>query len=99
VADDVADASIDNVVPRRTSAVLFCAPKMSDTPLEPIVKDGEERVYISGIKVGQLRGNMARKWRNREGTLSEQDKIMEEEEILATNMRSQDDVVKNTIVV
>ena len=81
------------MVPRRTSAVLFCAPKLSDTPLEPVVREGEARVYISGIKAGQLRGMMARKWQKREGTLSEEGKILEEAEILATKMVTQDDVV------
>jgi phosphoenolpyruvate synthase/pyruvate phosphate dikinase len=80
-------------VSRRTSAVLFCAPKLADTPLEPQVRNGEERVYISGIKAGQLRGKMARKWQKREGTLSAENKILEEKEILATNMLTQDDVV------
>jgi len=83
-------------VSRRTSAVLFCAPKLADTSLEPQIRDGEERVYSSGIKAGQLRGKMARKWQYREGTLSEEGKILEEQEILTTNMFTQDDVV-NTI--
>lgn len=88
-----------SVVPRRISAVLFCAPKSTETLLEPLVREGEERVYVSGIKVGQLRGKMARKWRHREGTLDELDKILEEKEILATNMRTQDDVVKTMVIV
>jgi len=92
----VADA--DGVL-RRTSAVLFCAPKKDDTPLEPVVKAGEEQLYISGIKAGNLRGSMRRKWQKREGTLSEEGKVLEEEEILATNMVNQDDVVKNTAMV
>lgn len=83
----------DNV-PRRTSAVLFCAPKLEDTPLEPEIRVGEERVYVSGIKAGQLRGKMARKWQKREGTLSREGMILEEKEILATDMLTQDDVVK-----
>ena len=83
-------------VSRRTSAVLFCAPKLEDTPLEPVIreKEGEERVYLSGIKAGQLRGKMARKWQKREGTLSHESAILEEREILATNMFTQDDVVQ-----
>uniref|UniRef100_A0A7S2XZJ5 Isopenicillin N synthase-like Fe(2+) 2OG dioxygenase domain-containing protein n=1 Tax=Fibrocapsa japonica TaxID=94617 RepID=A0A7S2XZJ5_9STRA len=81
-------------VPRRTSAVLFCAPKHADTALEPVVRAGEERVYVSGAKAGDLRGQMARKWQMREGTLSEEGRILEEKEILATNMLTQDDVVK-----
>jgi len=83
---------------RRMSAVLFVAPKSVETLLEPVVLPGEERQYISGIKVGQLRGNMARKWRHREGTLSEEDKMLEEEEIRATSMKTQDDVVKRTVL-
>lgn len=86
------------LVPRRTSAVLFVAPKMAETALEPVVQEGEQRKYISGIQVGMLRGSMARKWRHREGTLNAEDKILEEEEILATRMKTQDDVVARTIV-
>ena len=89
----------DGTIPRRTSAVLFVAPKSTETALEPVVRKGEEARYISGIKVGMLRGKMARKWRNREGTLSAEDKILEEEEILATNMKTQDDVVRKTLTV
>mmetsp|Transcript_7420 Transcript_7420/g.13391 ORF Transcript_7420/g.13391 Transcript_7420/m.13391 type:complete len:336 (-) Transcript_7420:780-1787(-) len=85
-------------VTRRTSAVLFCAPKLVDTPLEPQIRDGEDRIYCSGIKAGQLRGKMARKWGKREGTLNEEGMILEEQEILATNMRSQDDVVIMTMM-
>ena len=81
----------------RTSAVLFCAPKRDDTPLEPIVRAGEERVYISGILAGQLRGSMRRKWQKREGTLSREGMILEEQEILATNMMTQDDVIQQTV--
>lgn len=86
-------------IPRRVSAVLFCAPKRSDTPLEPVVQEGEERVYISGVLAGQLRGKMARKWRQREGTISAEDRILEEKEILFTKMVTQDDVVQNTVAV
>ena len=50
-------------------------------------------MYIGGIKAGDLRGKMARKWQKREGTLSEEGKYLEEQEILATNMLTQDDVV------
>jgi hypothetical protein len=89
----------DGVIPRRSSLVLFVAPKDAGTPLEPVVFEGEERKYISGIKVGMLRGNMARKWRYREGTLSKEDKILEEEEILHKNLKTQDDVVQRTIAV
>ncbi len=84
-------------VTRRTSAVLFCAPKRDDTPLEPIVRAGEERVYISGILAGQLRGSMRRKWQKREGTLNREGMILEEQEILATNMMTQDDIVEHTV--
>lgn len=84
---------------RRTSMVLFCAPKQHDTTLEPVVWPGETQQYMSGIQVGQLRGNMARKWKHREGTLNEQEKILEEEEIRATNLKTQDDVVKCTVPV
>lgn len=87
------------IVPRRIAAVLFCAPKRPETPLEPVILDGEERVYISGVKAGQLRGKMARKWQKREGTIRDTDRILEEEEILATKMYTQDDVIQKTIAV
>lgn len=90
-------ASEDNMVPRRTSAVFSVAPKSAETPLEPVVRDGEERQYVSGVKVGQLRGSMARKWRHHEGTLSAEDRQLEEHEIRATRMVSQDDVVQRTL--
>ena len=90
--------SVDGIVPRRTSAVLFVAPKDVNTPLEPVVREGELRQYISGVKVGQLRGKLARKWRWREGTLNESDKQLEEEEIRVTHMASQDDVVHRSVV-
>jgi len=94
----VVDApAIDGVIPRRTSAVLFIAPKDVGTPLEPVVKSGEARQYISGVKVGQLRGGMARKWRHREGTLNAADRELEEEEIRTTKMATQDDVVRESV--
>jgi len=83
----------------RTSAVLFCAPKKVETLLEPVVYPGESQQYIGGIKVGQLRGKMARKWRMREGTLSDDDRILEEEEIRMTNMTTQDHVVERSVKV
>lgn len=55
----VVDApAVSGIVPRRTSAVLFIAPKDVETPLEPVVREGEARQYISGVKVGQLRGKV-----------------------------------------
>lgn len=47
VRDPPADA--DNKSPRRVSAVLFAAPEDAQTPLEPILRDGEARRYISGV--------------------------------------------------
>ena len=82
-------------VPRRLSAVLFVAPKDVNTPLEPHVLPGEMRQYISGVKVGQLRGGMARKWRRREGTLNTQERELEEEEIRERRLVTQDDVVRH----
>ena len=83
---------------RRVSAVLFCAPKQPTTFLDPIVRRGDESPkYWSGIVAGQLRGSMARKWQMREGTITPENLILEEAEILATNMRTQDDVVEKTV--
>jgi hypothetical protein len=42
---------------------------------------------------------MARKWRYREGTLSDKDRILEEEEIRLTNMMTQDHVVDRSVKV
>jgi isopenicillin N synthase-like dioxygenase len=95
VVDPKPDAH--GVTPRRTTAVLFVAPKNVNTPLEPVVLYGETRQYISGVKVGQLRNDMARKWRYREGTLSPEDKMLEEEEIRAKNLFTQDDVVQRNV--
>ena len=89
----VTDATVES----RVSAVLFCAPKLPETPLEPVVRKGEDRKYVSGILAGQLRGSMARKWQMREGTIQPEDLIKEEAEILATQMRTQDDVVQQTV--
>ena len=88
-----------DLVPRRVSAVLFCAPKNPETTLEPVVLDDEARQYIGGVMVGQLRGKMARKWRHREGTEDDKDRIYEEEEIRVTNMKTQDDVVRTFVAV
>lgn len=94
VVDD--EPTTSNLVPRRISAVLFVAPKEASTPLEPKVLAGEKQRYISGIKVGQLRGSMARKWQKREGTLSKEQEILEEADILLHGA-TQDELVKRTI--
>ncbi|KAJ3183726.1 hypothetical protein HDU85_002155 [Gaertneriomyces sp. JEL0708] len=86
-----------HAVQRRLSAVFFCAPKHVDTLLDPVVLPGEPQRYLGGIKVGDLRGKMARKWRHREGTLNESDKIEEEKQIL-TGLVSQDDVVRTIAI-
>jgi len=87
-------ANKEEDVARRLSAVLFVAPKDVNTPLEPHVLPGEVRQYVSGVKVGQLRGNMARKWKRREGTLNSQERELEEEEIRERRLVTQDDVVR-----
>ncbi len=87
-------------VPRRTSAVLFMAPKNVNTPLEPVLLlPNETRKFVSGVKVGQLRGSMARKWKVREGTLNSADRALEEQEIRVTGLASQDDVVRRTLTI
>jgi hypothetical protein len=71
---------------------------MVDTALEPVVRPGEVRKYISGVKVGQLRGQMARKWQKREGTLTKEAYILEEAEIMAMpHLQTQDDVIERTV--
>jgi hypothetical protein len=55
------------------------------------------QVYISGLKVAGLRGNMRRKWGFREGTLTKSEQQMEEEEIRMTNLKTQDDVVRQLV--
>ena len=67
VDSEVTHSELAAAVPRRISAVLFVAPKEVSTALEPVVLEGEKQRYVSGIKVGQLRGSMARKWGKREG--------------------------------
>lgn len=99
VVDHREDTISSVAVPRRLSAILFCAPKKPDTVLEPVVGQNEIRRYIGGVRVGQLRGSMARKWRHGEGTEDEEDRIYEEEEIRVSNMKTQDDVVKNLIAI
>lgn len=76
-----------------TAAVLFFAPKKADTPSEqnhslPRVKQQITRLYVLGIRAGQLRGKMCRKCQKREFG-----KVLEENEILATSLRTQDTVV------
>jgi hypothetical protein len=89
----------DDEEKRRTTAIFFVAPKDCETPLDPVVRAGTAQQYISGVKVGQLRGKMARKWQSREGTLNEKNRVLEEEEIRVTKMETQDDVVQSTIAV
>ena len=86
-------------IARRVTGILFCAPKLPDTPLEPVVRGDEERVYVPGVKVGQLRGAMARKWRIREGTAGQKETFAEEDEIRAQPaLKTQDDVVRTMFV-
>jgi len=93
VVNDATDGA--TTVPRRTAAVLFCAPKMATTPLEPVLlHENETRNYIAGLKVGQLRGNMRRKWNKREGMLSQGDRELELAEIMVQKLVTQDDVVR-----
>ena len=91
---------VDDTNARRVSAVLFTAPKHAETPLEPVVRPGEEPRYISGVQVGQLRGNMARKWQCREGTISPENAVLEEEEIrVQPHRKTQDDVIRDLVAV
>lgn len=78
-------------VARRVSAVLFCAPKGNETVLNPVVLPGEKQAYVSGVKVSELREIMAKKWRRREGTLSEKDAL---EENIAKDWKNQDEIVR-----
>ena len=85
---------------RRVSAVLFTAPKHCETYLRPVVRPGESQQYVDGIQVGQLRGKMAMKWQSREGTLSPDKAMLEEEEIRrAPHRLTQDDVVRSDYLV
>jgi len=100
VVDSRGESTVtDGEVPRRLSAILFCAPKKHETLLDPVVGPEKQRKYIGGVRVGQLRGSMARKWRHREGTEDEEDRIYEEHEIRVQNMKTQDDVVKKFIAI
>ena len=78
---------------RRVSAVLFTAPKHCETYLRPVVRPGESQQYVDGIQVGQLR-------QSREGTLSPDKAMLEEEEIRrAPDRLTQDDVVRSDYLV
>lgn len=77
---------------RRISAVFFCAPKLANTLLSPMILPGEQALFKE-VKVGQLRGHMGRKWRRREGTLKDGERELEESEIRTTGMLTQDHVV------
>lgn len=75
--------------------------KQQDAPLEPVVKEGEERKYIvEASRSDSFVGKWLRsKWRHCEGTEVGEDRIYEEEEIRATNHKTQDDVVNTFIAV
>ena len=94
----VADHSASSLVPRRLAAVLFVAPKFSSTRLDPVVGEGEKAKYRQ-VGAGELRGQMARKWKAREGTITAEEKILEEEEIRVTRMMTQDHVVNRIVTV
>lgn len=83
----VVDSVKAGIVPKRTSAVLFVAPKNETTPLVPVVKDGEIQKY-KNVLVGDLRGELARKWQKREGTIKQSDKFLEEKDILLETIES-----------
>ena len=84
------------MVPRRLAAVLFVAPKYSSTRLDPVVREGEMAKFHS-VGAGELRGHMARKWKAREGTITTEEKKLEEEEIRVTQMLTQDHVVRRIV--
>jgi len=74
------------------SAVFFLAPA-ADTVLNPILKENETPVYRS-FTAGELKNNVGRKWKYREGTLTNDKDIMEEkEEVL--QFPTQDDFIKH----
>lgn len=94
----VSDSSMDggDVIPRRLAAVLFVAPKHGSTRLDPVILPGEVAKYHS-IGAGELRGNMARKWKRREGTVTVEEMKLEEEEVRNTGMLTQDHVVQRMV--
>jgi hypothetical protein len=55
-------------VARRNSLVFFVAPD-ENTPLKPAFMNGEKAQFKSGLTSTELKGNMKRKWKAREGTL------------------------------
>jgi hypothetical protein len=64
--------------------------------LDPVVREGEVAKFRS-VGAGELRGHMARKWKAREGTITTEEKKLEEEEIRVTQMLTQDHVVRRIV--
>ena len=74
---------------RRLSAVLFHGPGEDDT-LAPIVKEGERPKWITGV-VKDVRPMVARKWKGREGTVTREEALAEED--LKKFLPTQDDAI------
>jgi len=83
-----------NVIPRRTSAILFVAPE-PDTLLTPVAVSADEKLHYRTVKAFELKGQMGRKWKWREGTLAATDAILEEAEMRL--FPSQDAIVAHEV--
>lgn len=90
-------AAAIGVVPRRTSAVFFLAPK-ADAVLEPVTAAKEEQPVYGTLTAGELKELVGRKWRYREGTLpSAEEEDAEREE--AKSFSSQDSIIAHIDIV
>jgi len=74
---------------RRISAVIFFGPDGEET-LTPIIKPGERPIWKTGV-VKEVRPYVARKWKGREGTVSQEEANAEEE--LKKFLPTQDDSI------
>lgn len=78
----------NDTVARRSSLVFFVAPD-ENTPLKPAVVNGEKAQFRSGLTSTELKENMKRKWKAREGTLGRDaaGKIGSQDEIIDQFLR------------
>jgi len=87
----VHDVHVDGIVPRRSSAVFFLAPR-PDVALKPKLIGEDETPVYREVTAGDLKQLVGRRWKKREGTLA---KEMEKEEVEeAKSFPTQDDIIR-----
>jgi len=84
-------SDVDGPVKRRLSAVLFVGPKEEET-LAPLLADGEMPKWKTGL-VKDVRQFVARKWKHREGTVTAEEALAEED--LKKHLPTQDDAIEH----